>query len=266
MSEFQRLDCRKTGELRNVKFETGIAPYAAGAVLASFGNTRVICAVTFEKRVPRWMTQQGVNGGWITAEYSMLPYSTLYRKARDSTRGKIDGRTIEIQRLIGRSLRAVADLRKLPASTLWLDCDVLQADGGTRTVSITGAYVAARLAVDNLIRSGALKENPFLDSIAAVSVGICDGTEILDLNYAEDKVASVDFNVVMSGSLEFVELQGSGEEGTFSQRQLESILSLARKGISEITEMQNNILARFSLPASNSDTSSQSFGCTRAIE
>jgi len=253
MSEFQRPDCRKTDELRDVKFETGIAPHAAGAVLASFGHTSVICAVTLEKRVPRWMTQQGVDGGWITAEYSMLPYSTLDRKARDSTRGRIDGRTIEIQRLIGRSLRAVADLKKLPAYTLWLDCDVLQADGGTRTVSITGVYVAARLAVDSLIRSGELKENPFLDSIAAVSVGICNGVEILDLDYAEDKEASVDFNVVMTGSLEFVELQGSGEEGTFSHRQLESILALARKGVSEITEMQNNIVAPVSKGAETRD-------------
>ena len=156
--------------LRPISFEADIAPNATGSVLVSFGSTRVICGATLENRVPPWMRQQGISGGWLTAEYSMLPYSTHDRKQRDSSRGKVDGRTVEIQRLIGRSLRAVLDLQKLPNHTLWVDCDVLQADGGTRTASITGAYLAARLAVQKLIDSKKLAENPFKDSVAAVSV------------------------------------------------------------------------------------------------
>ena len=249
MNTYQRTDGRGCDELRPVTCSTcvvdeagrttGIAPYADGAVLASFGDTRVICAASFEKKIPRWISQQGIGGGWITAEYSMLPYSTLERKRRDSRRGSIEGRTIEIQRLIGRSLRAICDLQKLPRWTLWLDCDVLQADGGTRTASITGVYVAARLAVQRLVSSGHLKENPFFDSVAAVSVGICDGVELLDLNYAEDKTASVDFNVVMTGSGSYVELQGTGEEGSFSQRQLDNLLALAKGGAVQLTDLQN---------------------------
>jgi len=242
MTEFARPDGRKVDQLRSVIFQPDIAPHAQGSVLASFGDTRVICAASLEKKVPAWMRQQGVSGGWLTAEYSMLPYSTADRKQRDISKGKLDGRGIEIQRLIGRSLRAVVDLRKLPEHTLWIDCDVLQADGGTRTASITGAYLAARMAVQGLIDQGTLAENPFRDSIAAVSVGVFNGTPVLDLNYIEDKEASVDFNVVRTGGGEYVELQGSGEEATFSGDELEQLLALARSGTAELTRLQETFL------------------------
>jgi ribonuclease PH len=236
---FARPDGRSIDALRPITFETGIAPHAPGSVLVSFGDTRVICAASLEDRVPGWMRAQGVEGGWLTAEYSMLPYSTLDRKARDSSRGKVDGRTIEIQRLIGRALRAVLDLKKLPAKSLWVDCDVLQADGGTRTASITGAYVAAQIAIRKKIASGELAENPFRDSVAAVSVGVYRDTSILDLNYPEDKDASVDANLVMTGGGQFVEVQSSGEEATFSREQLDTLLALGEAGISRLTELQN---------------------------
>jgi ribonuclease PH len=239
-----RADGRRPDQLRTVTFEPNIAPYATGSVLVSFGLTRVICAATIEPNVPTWMKQQKVPGGWLTAEYSMLPYSTLERKQRDIARGKIDGRTVEIQRLIGRSLRAVVDLHKLGQNTLWLDCDVLQADGGTRTASITGAYVAARLAVQKLLDAKKLAENPITDSVAAVSVGVFDGRELLDLAYVEDKDAEVDFNVVMTGRGQFVEVQGSGEEATFSQEQLTSLLALSQKGLKELNAAQATFLAR----------------------
>ncbi|MEM1223739.1 MAG: ribonuclease PH [Verrucomicrobiota bacterium] len=235
---FARPDGRATDQLREIKFETGIAPHALGSVLVSFGLTRVICAASIDERVPGWMRQQGVEGGWMTAEYSMLPYSTLDRKQRDISRGKADGRTIEIQRLIGRSLRAVFDLKKLTGKTIWIDCDVLQADGGTRTASITGAYVAAQIAVQKLIAEEKLKENPFTDSVAAVSVGVFEDTPLLDLNYIEDKAATVDANLVMTGSGRYVEVQSSGEEATFSKEELDQLLALGAKGINEITELQ----------------------------
>lgn len=179
----------------------------------------------------------------MTAEYSMLPYSTLDRKQRDISRGKADGRTIEIQRLIGRALRAVFDLKKLSGKTIWIDCDVLQADGGTRTASITGAYVAAQIAVQKLIARGELLENPFTDSVAAVSVGIFKDTPILDLNYLEDKDASVDSNLVMTGSGKYVEVQGSGEEATFTGEELDVLLELGAKGIAEINTLQERAIA-----------------------
>ena len=244
MTENLRLDHRAPDELRPIAFESGIAPHASGSVLVSFGQTRVICAATLDNRVPRWMRQQGVAGGWLTAEYSMLPYSTHDRKMRDISRGKLDGRTVEIQRLIGRSLRAVVDLKKLTDHTLWIDCDVLQADGGTRTASITGAYLAARLAIQQLLDTGKIAENPFRDSIAAISVGICDGQPLLDLPYVEDKEASVDFNVVMTGQGRFVEVQGTGEEATFSEDEFQSLITLAKKGIGEIAVMQTNFLMK----------------------
>jgi len=231
-------------QLRPITFEAGIAPNAAGSVLVSFGDTRVICAANIDNRVPGWMRQQGVSGGWLTAEYSMLPYSTLDRKPRDISRGRLDGRTVEIQRLIGRSLRAVFDLKKFPDHTLWVDCDVLQADGGTRTASITGAYLAARLAVQELIDTEKIAENPFKDSIAAVSVGICDGKAVLDLPYVEDKAAAVDFNLVMTGQGQFVEVQGTGEESTFSEEEFQQLITLAKKGIGEISTMQAGFLMK----------------------
>lgn len=239
---FARPDQRAVGQLRPVKFETGIAPHALGSVLVSFGNTRVICAASIDKRVPGWMRAQGVEGGWMTAEYSMLPYSTLDRKQRDISRGKADGRTIEIQRLIGRSLRAVFDLKKLPGKTIWIDCDVLQADGGTRTASITGAYVAAQIAVRKLIATGELEENPFNDSVAAISVGVYQDVSVLDLNYIEDKDATVDANLVMTGAGKYVEVQSSGEEATFERQQLDELLALGAKGITELNELQNKAI------------------------
>ncbi len=239
-----RADGRRADQLRPVIFEAGPAPYAAGSVLARFGSTQVICAATIEPKVPTWMKQKGVTGGWLTAEYSMLPYSTLERKPRDISRGKLDGRTVEIQRLIGRSLRAVLNLQKLGESTLWIDCDVLQADGGTRTASITGAFLAARLAIQKLLDAKRIAENPLADSVAAVSVGLLQGQEMLDLAYVEDKDAEVDFNVVMTGRGQFVEVQGAGEEATFSHDQLESLLTLAQQGLTELAALQTAFLTQ----------------------
>ena len=244
-----RSDGRAPSQLRSVTFEPDIAPYATGSVLVSFGLTRVICAATIEPNVPTWMKQQKVSGGWLTAEYSMLPYSTLDRKPRDISKGKIDGRTVEIQRLIGRSLRAVIDLQKLGQNTLWIDCDVLQADGGTRTASITGAWLAARLAVQKLLDAKKIPENPLTDSVAAVSVGVFGGRELLDLNYVEDKDAEVDFNIVMTGRGQFVEVQGAGEETTFSHAQLDSLIALAQTGLKELAALQSAFLARHLLKA-----------------
>src|SRR3954468_11245984 len=206
-----RADGRLPTQLRPLRFQNQIAPYAAGSTLIEWGNTRVICGVTIEDIVPRWMKEQSVTGGWITAEYSMLPYSTLQRKQRDATKGKIDGRSQEIQRLIGRSIRAAINLEKLGARTIWVDCDVLQADGGTRTAAITGAFVALSLAIRKLITEGKLTETPLLHPVAAVSMGIVNGHAMLDLCYTEDVAATVDFNLVMNAAGEFIELQGSGE-------------------------------------------------------
>src|ERR1700685_3228839 len=244
MSTSTRAGGRNADQLRPVSFEAGIAPHATGSVLVSFGSTRVICAATIEQGVPSWMKQQGVKGGWLTAEYSLLPYSTHERKARDINKGRLDGRTVEIQRLIGRSLRAVVDLDKLGSNTLWIDCDVLQADGGTRTASITGAYVASRLAVQKLLDQGKLKESPLSDSVAAVSAGVFGGNLLLDLAYVEDKDAEVDFNIVMTGQGRFVEVQGSGEEATFSHDQLQELVALAGKGLKELAALQAAFLAR----------------------
>ena len=242
-NSFSRPDKRATDELRSIQFETGIAPHALGSVLVSFGATRIICAASVDNRVPGWMRAQGVEGGWMTAEYSMLPYSTLDRKTRDISRGKSDGRTIEIQRLIGRALRAVFDLKKFSGKTLWLDCDVLQADGGTRTASITGAYVAAQIAIGKLLDGGQLTENPFTNSVAAVSVGVYQDTPVLDLNYLEDKDAAVDANLVMTGSGQYVEVQSSGEESTFSREQLDELLELGSKGVNEIIRLQEQAIS-----------------------
>jgi ribonuclease PH len=239
-----RPDSRAHDQLRPITLEAGIAPHASGSVLIGFGRTRVICAATIEPKVPSWMRQQGVSGGWLTAEYSMLPYSTLDRKPRDISKGKIDGRTVEIQRLIGRSLRAVLDLQKLGENTLWIDCDVLQADGGTRTASITGAYLAARLAIQQLLDARKITENPLVDSVAGVSVGLFQGEALLDLNYLEDKDAEVDANVVMTGRGQFVEIQSSGEESTFSHEQLQSLIALARQGLAGLTTLQTEFLRR----------------------
>lgn len=234
-----RPDGREVDQLREIKFEPNFAPNATGSVLVSFGNTKVICAATAEKRVPTWMNALEPPKGWLSAEYSMLPYSTLTRKQRATSANKVDGRSVEIQRLIGRSLRAVMELEKIAGVTIWIDCDVLQADGGTRTASISGAYVAAKLAVKKLLASGDIAEDPFTDSVAAVSVGMLGGREILDLPYAEDKDADVDANIVMTGGGRFVEIQASGEEATFDSNGLAELLKLARGGIAKITELQN---------------------------
>jgi ribonuclease PH len=237
-----RADGRQPNQLRPLRFQNGIAPYATGSTLIEWGNTRVICGVTVEDFVPRWMKEQGITGGWITAEYSMLPYSTLQRKPRDITKGKIDGRSQEIQRLIGRAMRSALNLEKLGARTIWVDCDVLQADGGTRTAAITGAYVALSLAVERLQADGKLKENPLLHAVAAASVGIVGGRPLLDLCYTEDVAASVDFNLVMTSAGEFIELQGTGEEATFSEVQLNELLALGKVGIRELLNAQQAAL------------------------
>jgi ribonuclease PH len=233
-----RPDGRKADQLRPLRFQNGIAPHATGSTLIEWGNTRVICGVTIEDIVPRWMKEQNVAGGWITAEYSMLPYSTLQRKPRDITKGKIDGRSQEIQRLIGRSLRSAIDLVKIGSRTIWVDCDVLQADGGTRTAAITGAFVALRLAVKRLLAEGKLSEVPILHAVAAVSVGIVNGQPLLDLCYTEDVAAEVDFNLVMNSAGEFIELQGTGEEATFSEAQLAGLIALGKTGIQQLLKAQ----------------------------
>jgi ribonuclease PH len=243
MIEGVRADGRRSDQIRPVRFQNHIAPHAAGSTLVECGNTRVICAATFEESVPRWMKEQSVAGGWITAEYSMLPYSTLDRKARDITKGKIDGRSQEIQRLIGRSIRAAIDLEKLGARTIWVDCDVLQADGGTRTAAITGAFVALSLAIRKLIADGKLTASPLLHPVAAVSMGIVNGHPMLDLCYTEDVAATVDFNLVMNAAGEFIELQGSGEEATFTQAQLTALLELGKSGIRTLLAAQQTALA-----------------------
>ncbi len=238
-----RQDGRSADALRPIKFSNHIAPHATGSTLIEWGDTRVICAATVEESVPRWMKAQGVEGGWATAEYSMLPYSTLDRKSRDISRGKIDGRSQEIQRLIGRSMRSAIDLKKLGARTVWIDCDVLQADGGTRTASITGGFVALCLAVNKLLAEGKLTESPIVNTIAAVSVGVVDGRALLDLCYVEDAAAEVDMNLVMTGDGEFIELQGTGEEATFSPAQLEDMLGLGKGGIKELLKLQQEAVA-----------------------
>ena len=237
-----RADGRRADQLRPLRFRNGIAPHAAGSTLVEWGNTRVICGVMIEEIVPRWMKEQSVAGGWITAEYSMLPYSTLERKPRDITKGKIDGRSQEIQRLIGRSMRAAIDLEKIGARTIWIDCDVLQADGGTRTAAITGAYVALSLAVKRLLADGKLNADPMLHAVAAVSVGIVSGQPLLDLCYTEDAAAAVDLNVVMNSNGDFIELQGTGEEATFSEKQLNELLTLGKAGIRELLSAQQAAL------------------------
>ncbi|MCW5553237.1 MAG: ribonuclease PH [Verrucomicrobiae bacterium] len=239
-----RADGRAPHELRPIRFQNNIAPHATGSTLIEWGNTRVICGVTVEETVPRWMKEQNVAGGWITAEYSMLPYSTLQRKSRDSTRGKIDGRSQEIQRLIGRAMRAALDLEKLGPRTIWVDCDVLQADGGTRTAAITGAYVALVMAIRRLIAAGKLNESPILHAVAAVSIGIVGTEALLDLCYVEDVAAAVDFNLVMNSAGEFIELQGTGEEATFSETQLAGLLALGKAGIRQLLEIQEAALAQ----------------------
>ncbi len=236
-----RSDGRTARELRSVRLLLDFTENPLASVLAEMGRTKVLCTVSEEPTVPRWM--QGRGRGWVTAEYSMLPGSTDRRSNREATRGRLSGRTQEIQRLIGRSLRAVADLSALGERTLWVDCDVLQADGGTRCTAITGGYVALALAVRRLKRRGELERDPLRDSVAAVSAGVVDGKVVLDLPYEEDVRAEVDMNVVATGSGRFVEIQGTGEECTFSREELEELTTLALEGIAELTKLQEQVLA-----------------------
>tara|TARA_B100001013_G_scaffold262429_1_gene165013 strand:- start:326 stop:1180 length:855 start_codon:yes stop_codon:yes gene_type:complete len=233
-----RSNNRSTTEQRPVKITSGYVPDAEGSALIETGNTVVMCAATVEQKVPPWMRGKGT--GWVTAEYSMLPRSTRERVRRE--RGKIGGRTQEIQRLIGRALRSVTDLAALGEISILLDCDVLRADGGTRTASITGAYIALHEALLGLVEADKIKSIPVKDQIAAISVGIVDGVAMLDLDYSEDSVADVDMNIVMTGNGEFVELQGSGEEATFSKPQLTEMLSLAESGIKNLLTAQRMAL------------------------
>ena len=236
----QRIDGRHSDQLRPVSIERGFMKHAEGSALIKMGDTHVICTASVENRVPHFLV--GKNTGWITAEYAMLPRSTHTRSERE-TRGN-KGRTQEIQRLIGRALRAVIDLKKLGARTLWIDCDVLQADGGTRTASISGAYVAVVDAINKLKNENSITENPLGDSVAAVSVGIIGNTPMLDLCYAEDATAEVDMNIVMTGQGNFVEVQGTAEGTPFTCDQMQHLIALAQKGISEITQLQQDVLAQ----------------------
>lgn len=235
-----RNDGRALDQLREVKIEKNYLKGPDGSVLIEYGETKVICTAIIEDKVPFFL--KGSNSGWLTAEYSMLPGSTERRKIRDSTRGKIDGRTQEIQRLIGRSLRTSLDLKKLGEKTIWIDCDVIQADGGTRTAAITGSYIALELGVRKLIHDGVLKEDPIRARLAGVSVGLLDKEAYLDLSYEEDYRADVDLNLVMNSRGQVVEIQGSGEEAAFTREELDLMLDIGEKGIKELLEIQEKIL------------------------
>ena len=236
MSEFTRPDGRKPAELRRVQFTTGYTKHAEGSVLVEMGDTRVICTASVEDRVPAFLKDTGK--GWVTAEYGMLPRSTNTRMEREAARGKLGGRTHEIQRLIGRSLRAVTRLENLGERSIWIDCDVIQADGGTRTASITGAYVALALAIDTLRKRGSLEKNPLTGAVAAVSAGLVRGVECVDLSYEEDSSAEVDMNFVMTDRGQFVEVQGTAEAAPFTKAQLDRMAELAWRGIQELLEKQ----------------------------
>jgi len=231
-----RPDGRSNNELRNVKITRNFIPAAEGSALIEIGNTKVICTASIEEKLPPFLRDQ--KKGWVTAEYGMLPRSTQVRTSRESSIGRVGGRTHEIQRLIGRSLRAITDLELLGERTVWLDCDVIQADGGTRTASITGAYVAFRDAIEYALNNRIIQKNPVGDYLAAVSVGIVDNEPRLDLCYAEDASAEVDMNVVMTGSGKIVEIQGTAEAGAFSREMLDEMLSLAGAGIAELIKIQ----------------------------
>ena len=238
-----RSDGRNAFDLRPVSFTPGFMPHAEGSCLVEMGNTKVICSASVEESVPRWMMGKG--NGWVTAEYSMLPRATNERVSREVNKGRPSGRTQEIQRLIGRSLRAVTDMKILGERTVWLDCDVLQADGGTRTASITGAYVALAQAIALLRERSLLAASPLIETVAAISVGIVAGTPCLDLDYSEDSTAQVDMNVVMTGSGRLVEVQGTAEQGAFERSELDLLLDLATQGIKELTAHQERVASSF---------------------
>ena len=235
----RRIDERHAGKIRPVKIIKNYLKYPAGSALIEMGNTKVICTASLEESVPRWLKEEQDGRGWITAEYSMLPGASSKRSVREAAKGKVGGRTQEIQRLIGRSLRAVVDLAKLGQRTVWVDCDVIQADGGTRTASVTGGFVALRLAIEKLIEEKKIPENPILESVAAISVGIVDGNTMLDLCYQEDFEADVDMNVVMTRSGRYVEVQGTAESKPFEESEMKAMLGMAKKGIRQLMRVQD---------------------------
>jgi ribonuclease PH len=241
MSEAERVDGRAHDELRPVSFERDFTTFAAGSVLVAFGRTRVLCTASVDEDVPRWL--RGSGRGWVTAEYSMLPGSSAERVNREAARGRQSGRTQEIQRLIGRALRSVTDLVAMPDVQITVDCDVLQADGGTRTASICGGYVALHDALSRLVSLGRLPAHPLREPCAAISVGLVDDVPMLDLAYTEDSRAEVDMNVVMTGSGSLVEVQGTAEGRPFARSELDQLVDLAAKGIGEITQVQQAVLA-----------------------
>lgn len=243
-----RPDGRRSDQARSVTITTDYVDPAEGSALIELGATRVICTATVEEKIPPWMRSQGVSGGWVTAEYGMLPRSTPERIVRESVRGRPQGRTQEIQRLIGRGLRAIVDLKALGERTIWCDCDVIQADGGTRTAAITGAFVALALAVQRLVEAGTLKELPLRDFVAAVSVGMVNGRALLDLSYVEDVGADVDMNVVMTGAGALVEVQGTAEGSPFSRGELDRLIDLAERGISRLVRAQSKALKGLTIP------------------
>ncbi len=235
-----RMNGRKPDELRPVRIIRNYIKHAEGSVLIQLGETKVICTATLEDKVPLFLRNQG--RGWITAEYAMLPRSTKTRSTRESTQGRVGGRTHEIQRLIGRSLRAVMDLSLIGERTFWIDCDVIQADGGTRTASITGAYVALVDAVEYLRKEVSIPRDPIIDSVAAISIGVVDGQTFLDLNYEEDSKAEVDCNFVMTGRGRFIEIQGTAEGQPFSKESFEKMMAMAAQGIDKLTAIQHQVL------------------------
>ena len=242
MSEFVRSGARAADQLRPVRITRGYTIHAEGSVLIEFGDTKVLCTASVEEKVPGH--KKGSGEGWVTAEYGMLPRATHTRSDREAARGKQSGRTQEIQRLIGRSMRAVFDLTLLGERTIHLDCDVLQADGGTRTAAITGAFVAAQDAVNGLLAAGKITESPITASVAAISVGIVQGTPLLDLEYTEDSACDTDMNVVMTGAGHFVEVQGTAEGAAFSRAEMDQLLTLAEKGITELMSLQQQSLLK----------------------
>lgn len=238
----ERIDGREKNQLREVKITRDFNAYAEGSVLIETGNTKVICTASISEKVPSFLKNTGK--GWLTAEYAMIPRATGERNQRESVKGKLTGRTMEIQRLIGRALRSAVDLENLGERTITLDCDVIQADGGTRTASITGSFIALGIAVATLLKEGALKKSPILSSVAAVSVGKCEGEILLDLKYEEDSSAEVDMNVIQNDLGEYIEVQGTGEEATFNRAELNALLDMAEEGIQMLLAKQKEILGR----------------------
>lgn len=235
-----RIDNRMYDELRPIKVTLDFIKHAEGSVLIEAGNTKVICTATVDEKVPPFL--KGSGKGWITSEYSMIPASTMQRKPREASRGRVEGRTHEIQRLIGRALRSVVNLEKLGERTIWIDCDVIQADGGTRTASITGSFIALAFALKGLMDKGCINEFPIDSYIAAISVGIVDGQPLLDLCYEEDSTASVDMNIVMTDKGEYVEIQGTGEQNPFTMEQMQQLLDLGKTGIIQLINIQKDLL------------------------